>query len=143
MILSPSPVNIKNTIRLCHFFPTMIDFFFLFFVALLTFLPPLFSLLAVMDKDLSSAKALYEQMQQEGIHIDELSLKRLAVLYRNAQELVPFSEPPVSHTHRHTSSGFIIDNENNKKNQTLITPCCLKTLQSKRTGLEAFILECR
>lgn len=71
-----------------------------------------------MDKDLSSAKALYEQMQQEGIHIDELSLKRLAVLYRDAQELVPFSEPPVSHTQRHTSPGFITDNENNKKSNS-------------------------
>uniref|UniRef100_A0AAQ5YEK7 PROP1-like PPR domain-containing protein n=1 Tax=Amphiprion ocellaris TaxID=80972 RepID=A0AAQ5YEK7_AMPOC len=48
-----------------------------------------------LDKDLTSAKALYEQMQKEGIVVDELSLKRLAVLYRNAGETAPFPEPPV------------------------------------------------
>lgn len=52
-----------------------------------------------MDKDLSSAKALYEQMQTEGVLADELSLKRLAVLYRNHGETAPFPEPPVSHAH--------------------------------------------
>ncbi|XP_045925978.1 leucine-rich PPR motif-containing protein, mitochondrial [Micropterus dolomieu] len=50
----------------------------------------------VLDKDLSSAKALYEQMQKEGIVVDELSLKRMAVLYRDAGETVPFPEPPES-----------------------------------------------
>merc|ERR1712098_895839 len=49
----------------------------------------------VLDKDLSSAKALYEQMQKEGT-VDELSLKRLAVLYRDAGETLPFTEPPES-----------------------------------------------
>ncbi|XP_011601434.2 leucine-rich PPR motif-containing protein, mitochondrial [Takifugu rubripes] len=49
-----------------------------------------------MDKDLSSAKALYEQMQKEGVPADELSLKRLAVLYRNQGETAPFPEPPES-----------------------------------------------
>uniref|UniRef100_A0AAQ6AE64 PROP1-like PPR domain-containing protein n=1 Tax=Amphiprion ocellaris TaxID=80972 RepID=A0AAQ6AE64_AMPOC len=49
----------------------------------------------ILDKDLTSAKALYEQMQKEGIVVDELSLKRLAVLYRNAGETAPFPEPPV------------------------------------------------
>lgn len=53
--------------------------------------------LAVLNKDLSSAKALYEQMQTEGILVDDLSLKRLAVLYRNGGETAPFPEPPVSH----------------------------------------------
>uniref|UniRef100_A0A3P8RUY1 PROP1-like PPR domain-containing protein n=1 Tax=Amphiprion percula TaxID=161767 RepID=A0A3P8RUY1_AMPPE len=48
----------------------------------------------ILDKDLTSAKALYEQMQKEGIVVDELSLKRLAVLYRNAGETAPFPEPP-------------------------------------------------
>uniref|UniRef100_UPI0037E7B2E4 leucine-rich PPR motif-containing protein, mitochondrial n=1 Tax=Semicossyphus pulcher TaxID=241346 RepID=UPI0037E7B2E4 len=48
----------------------------------------------VLDKDLPAAKALYEQMQKEGTVIDELSLKRLAVLYRNAGEEAPFPEPP-------------------------------------------------
>ncbi|XP_056147567.1 leucine-rich PPR motif-containing protein, mitochondrial [Lampris incognitus] len=49
-----------------------------------------------LDKDLASAKALYEQMQNEGIEVNELTLKRLAMLYRNAGEVVPFSEPPES-----------------------------------------------
>uniref|UniRef100_A0A8C6WJV4 Leucine rich pentatricopeptide repeat containing n=1 Tax=Neogobius melanostomus TaxID=47308 RepID=A0A8C6WJV4_9GOBI len=46
-------------------------------------------------KDLESAKALYEQMQKEGVEVDELSLKRLASLYCQAGETVPFIEPPV------------------------------------------------
>ncbi|XP_049456394.1 leucine-rich PPR motif-containing protein, mitochondrial [Epinephelus fuscoguttatus] len=50
----------------------------------------------VLDKDLPSAKALYEEMQKEGIEVDELSLKRLAGLYRDAGETVPFTEPPES-----------------------------------------------
>nr|XP_020455637.1 leucine-rich PPR motif-containing protein, mitochondrial [Monopterus albus] len=50
----------------------------------------------VLDKDLSSAKALHEQMEKEGVAVDELSLKRLAVLYRSAGELAPFPEPPES-----------------------------------------------
>uniref|UniRef100_A0A1A7XIN2 Leucine-rich PPR-motif containing n=1 Tax=Iconisemion striatum TaxID=60296 RepID=A0A1A7XIN2_9TELE len=48
------------------------------------------------DKDLASAKALYRKMQDEGIVVGELSLKRLAALYREAGEPVPFSEPPES-----------------------------------------------
>uniref|UniRef100_A0AAR2JM86 Leucine-rich PPR motif-containing protein, mitochondrial n=1 Tax=Pygocentrus nattereri TaxID=42514 RepID=A0AAR2JM86_PYGNA len=48
-----------------------------------------------LDKDLSSAKALYEQVQAEGLQLDELSLKRLASLYRDAGETVPFEEPPI------------------------------------------------
>uniref|UniRef100_A0AAQ5Y857 PROP1-like PPR domain-containing protein n=1 Tax=Amphiprion ocellaris TaxID=80972 RepID=A0AAQ5Y857_AMPOC len=56
----------------------------------------------ILDKDLTSAKALYEQMQKEGIVVDELSLKRLAVLYRNAGETAPFPEPPVSLTNTQT-----------------------------------------
>uniref|UniRef100_A0A671Y9L4 Leucine rich pentatricopeptide repeat containing n=1 Tax=Sparus aurata TaxID=8175 RepID=A0A671Y9L4_SPAAU len=58
----------------------------------------------IVDKDLSSAKALYEQMQKEGIAADELSLKRLAVLLRNQGETVPFTEPPVSLTHTRSST---------------------------------------
>ncbi|KAK9541331.1 hypothetical protein VZT92_001384 [Zoarces viviparus] len=50
----------------------------------------------VMDKDLSSAKALHEQIQKEGVVIDELSLKRLAVLYHTEGETAPFTEPPES-----------------------------------------------
>ncbi|PWA25954.1 hypothetical protein CCH79_00001841 [Gambusia affinis] len=49
-----------------------------------------------LDKDLPSAKALYEQMQREGVVADDLLLKRLAVLYREAGETAPFPEPPVS-----------------------------------------------
>ncbi|XP_034537185.1 LOW QUALITY PROTEIN: leucine-rich PPR motif-containing protein, mitochondrial [Notolabrus celidotus] len=57
----------------------------------------------VLDKDLPGAKALYEQMQKEGMVVDELSLKRLAVLYRSAGETAPFSEPPESFKFMQTS----------------------------------------
>uniref|UniRef100_A0A8C4T6K7 Leucine rich pentatricopeptide repeat containing n=1 Tax=Erpetoichthys calabaricus TaxID=27687 RepID=A0A8C4T6K7_ERPCA len=43
-----------------------------------------------------SAKELYEKMLKENVKTDELCLKRLAVLLRNAGEPVPFTEPPVS-----------------------------------------------
>uniref|UniRef100_A0AAR2KEX8 PROP1-like PPR domain-containing protein n=1 Tax=Pygocentrus nattereri TaxID=42514 RepID=A0AAR2KEX8_PYGNA len=64
-----------------------------------------------LDKDLSSAKALYEQVQAEGLQLDELSLKRLASLYRDAGETVPFEEPPVNaahcpHTHNRVVSPY-------------------------------------
>lgn len=59
--------------------------------------------LSGMDKDLTSAKALYQQIQDEGLQINELSLKRLALLYKNAGEAVPFEEPPVNIT-RHSMS---------------------------------------
>ncbi|XP_054885864.1 leucine-rich PPR motif-containing protein, mitochondrial [Poeciliopsis prolifica] len=49
-----------------------------------------------LDKDLQSAKALYEQNQREGVVINDLFLKRLAVLYREAGETPPFPEPPES-----------------------------------------------
>ncbi|XP_077093418.1 leucine-rich PPR motif-containing protein, mitochondrial [Siphateles boraxobius] len=49
-----------------------------------------------LDKDLSSAKALYERMQAEGVKAEELTLKRLAVLYTEAGETLPFQEPPES-----------------------------------------------
>lgn len=51
---------------------------------------------AGLDKDLPSAKVLYEQMQEKGVLVDELSLKRLAVLYSTQGESAPFPEPPVS-----------------------------------------------
>ncbi|XP_076830814.1 leucine-rich PPR motif-containing protein, mitochondrial [Brachyhypopomus gauderio] len=50
------------------------------------------------DKDLESAKSLYQRMQQEEVQINELSLKRLAQLYKQADEAVPFEEPPESFT---------------------------------------------
>lgn len=53
------------------------------------------SLSTGLDKDFSSAKALYERMQAEGVKADELTLKRLALLYKEAGETVPFEEPPV------------------------------------------------
>ncbi|XP_067092974.1 leucine-rich PPR motif-containing protein, mitochondrial [Osmerus mordax] len=49
------------------------------------------------DKDLEQAKALYLQMQQEGVEVNQLSLKRLAEMYRNAGETPPFTEPPESY----------------------------------------------
>ncbi|XP_056326480.1 leucine-rich PPR motif-containing protein, mitochondrial [Danio aesculapii] len=49
-----------------------------------------------LDKDLASAKALYERMRVEGVKIDELTLKRLAKLYRDSGETVPFEEPAES-----------------------------------------------
>lgn len=117
-ILHPSPVNI--TYSIIHILISAVIFFFFshkcshsnhnithwgFFCSVCWhFLSPS-SELAVLDKDLSSAKALYEQMQKEGTIVDELSLKRLAVLYRNEGETVPFPEPPVSHTH---SSAILI-----------------------------------
>ncbi|KAK1791516.1 hypothetical protein P4O66_013518 [Electrophorus voltai] len=47
-----------------------------------------------MDKNLEEAKALYRRMQAEGLQMNELSLKRLAQLYKKAGEPVPFEEPP-------------------------------------------------
>uniref|UniRef100_A0A8D3E8I7 Leucine rich pentatricopeptide repeat containing n=1 Tax=Scophthalmus maximus TaxID=52904 RepID=A0A8D3E8I7_SCOMX len=57
------------------------------------FLPLSTSDVADLDNDLVSAKALHEQMQKEGMVMDNVSLKRLAVLYRNAGETAPFPEP--------------------------------------------------
>uniref|UniRef100_A0A8D3DLY9 Leucine rich pentatricopeptide repeat containing n=1 Tax=Scophthalmus maximus TaxID=52904 RepID=A0A8D3DLY9_SCOMX len=51
-----------------------------------------FYLMKYLDNDLVSAKALHEQMQKEGMVMDNVSLKRLAVLYRNAGETAPFPE---------------------------------------------------
>uniref|UniRef100_A0A5S6N1F4 Leucine-rich PPR motif-containing protein, mitochondrial n=1 Tax=Xenopus tropicalis TaxID=8364 RepID=A0A5S6N1F4_XENTR len=48
------------------------------------------------NKDATAATALYEKMKSESVSPDELFLKRLAVLLREAGEPVPFSEPPVS-----------------------------------------------
>ncbi|XP_023603066.1 leucine-rich PPR motif-containing protein, mitochondrial isoform X1 [Myotis lucifugus] len=48
------------------------------------------------DKDVSSAKALYENLTAKKIKLDDLFLKRYAVLLKNAGEPVPFPEPPES-----------------------------------------------
>uniref|UniRef100_A0A7N6FCE8 PROP1-like PPR domain-containing protein n=1 Tax=Anabas testudineus TaxID=64144 RepID=A0A7N6FCE8_ANATE len=69
--------------------------------------------LSGLDKDLSAAKALHEQMQKEGIVADELSLKRLAVLYRNAGEPVPFIEPQVTEYWKKKNSSHYNKNLNN------------------------------
>nr|XP_005296166.1 leucine-rich PPR motif-containing protein, mitochondrial [Chrysemys picta bellii] len=50
----------------------------------------------VLDKDVVSAKTLFEKMKAENIHADEIFLKRLAVLLKDAGEAVPFTEPPES-----------------------------------------------
>lgn len=51
---------------------------------------------SVLDNDVSSAKALYENLTAKNIKLDDLFLKRYAVLLKNAGESVPFAEPPVS-----------------------------------------------
>ncbi|XP_010790169.1 leucine-rich PPR motif-containing protein, mitochondrial-like [Notothenia coriiceps] len=61
----------------------------------------------VTDKDFSSAKALYEEWLKSGGEIDKLSLKRLAVMYRESGEEVPFEEPPVSLTHTYIQLNVI------------------------------------
>ncbi|ELW47293.1 Leucine-rich PPR motif-containing protein, mitochondrial [Tupaia chinensis] len=50
----------------------------------------------VLDKDVPSAKALYENLTARNIKLNDLSLKRYAVLLKNAGEPVPFTEPPES-----------------------------------------------
>ncbi|KAM4771378.1 leucine-rich PPR motif-containing protein, mitochondrial [Rhinophrynus dorsalis] len=49
-----------------------------------------------LDKDVDAASALYEKMKAEKLNPDELFLKRLAVLLRDAGKPVPFPEPPES-----------------------------------------------
>ncbi|XP_051868901.1 leucine-rich PPR motif-containing protein, mitochondrial [Pristis pectinata] len=49
-----------------------------------------------LDNDVVSANALYEKVKEEKIVPDELFLKRLAVLLKNAGEPVSFTEPPES-----------------------------------------------
>ncbi|KAF0871566.1 LPPRC protein, partial [Crocuta crocuta] len=50
----------------------------------------------VLDKDAASAKALYENLTARNIKLNDLFLKRYAVLLKNVGEPVPFTEPPVS-----------------------------------------------
>uniref|UniRef100_T1DMM3 Leucine-rich PPR motif-containing protein, mitochondrial-like protein n=1 Tax=Crotalus horridus TaxID=35024 RepID=T1DMM3_CROHD len=49
-----------------------------------------------LEKDVVSCKALYEEMKAKNIDINELSLKRLAVLLKEYGQPVPFTEPPES-----------------------------------------------
>uniref|UniRef100_A0A8C0LR47 Leucine rich pentatricopeptide repeat containing n=1 Tax=Canis lupus dingo TaxID=286419 RepID=A0A8C0LR47_CANLU len=48
----------------------------------------------VLDKDAVSAKVLYENLIARNIKLNDLLLKRYAVLLKNAGEPVPFTEPP-------------------------------------------------
>ncbi|KAM4803832.1 leucine-rich PPR motif-containing protein, mitochondrial [Urocitellus parryii] len=50
----------------------------------------------VLDKDVASAKALYERLTAKNIKLNDLFLKRYAVLLKHAGEPVPFTEPPES-----------------------------------------------
>lgn len=50
----------------------------------------------VLNKDVASAKALYEHLAAKNLKLDALFLKRYASLLKNVGEPVPFTEPPVS-----------------------------------------------
>ncbi|KAK7821573.1 hypothetical protein U0070_014453 [Myodes glareolus] len=49
-----------------------------------------------LDKDVTSAKALYEHLTAKNVELDDLFLKRYATLLKDVGEPVPFTEPPVS-----------------------------------------------
>lgn len=51
---------------------------------------------SVLDKDVASAKALYEHLTAKNLKLDDLFLKRYASLLKDVGEPVPFTEPPVS-----------------------------------------------
>ncbi|XP_057597000.1 leucine-rich PPR motif-containing protein, mitochondrial isoform X2 [Hippopotamus amphibius kiboko] len=50
----------------------------------------------VLDSDVASAKALYENLAAKDVKLNDLFLKRYAVLLKKAGESVPFTEPPES-----------------------------------------------
>lgn len=50
----------------------------------------------VLDKDVASAKELYEHLTAKNMPLDELFLKRYATLLKEVGEPVPFTEPPAS-----------------------------------------------
>lgn len=50
----------------------------------------------VLDKDVASARALYEYLTAKNEKLDELFLKRYATLLKEVGEPVPFAEPPES-----------------------------------------------
>lgn len=50
----------------------------------------------VLDNDLPSAKMLYEHLTAKNLKLNNLFLKRYALLLKNAGEPVPFTEPPES-----------------------------------------------
>ncbi|XP_040849102.1 leucine-rich PPR motif-containing protein, mitochondrial [Ochotona curzoniae] len=47
-----------------------------------------------LDKDVASAKALYEHLTAQNVPLNDMFLKRYAVLLKDAGEPVPFTEPP-------------------------------------------------
>ncbi|XP_057622765.1 leucine-rich PPR motif-containing protein, mitochondrial [Chionomys nivalis] len=49
-----------------------------------------------LDKDVTSAKALYEHLTAKNVELDDLFLKRYATLLKDVGEPVPFTEPPES-----------------------------------------------
>lgn len=51
---------------------------------------------SALDKDVTSAKALYEHLTAKNVELDDLFLKRYATLLKDVGEPVPFTEPPVS-----------------------------------------------
>ncbi|KAG8123199.1 hypothetical protein E2320_018559 [Naja naja] len=51
-----------------------------------------------LEKDVVSCKAVYEKMKAKNVGLNELSLKRLAVLLKQYGQPVPFTEPPESFT---------------------------------------------
>ena len=59
---------------------------------------------SVSDKDVASAKALYEHLTAKNLKLDDLFLKRYASLLKEVGEPVPFTEPPVSMTDSRTES---------------------------------------
>ncbi|XP_048208975.1 leucine-rich PPR motif-containing protein, mitochondrial isoform X2 [Perognathus longimembris pacificus] len=50
----------------------------------------------VLDKDVASAKALYKQLTAKNTKLNDLFLKRYALVLKDAGEPVPFTEPPES-----------------------------------------------
>ncbi|XP_012659501.2 leucine-rich PPR motif-containing protein, mitochondrial [Otolemur garnettii] len=50
----------------------------------------------VVNKDVTSAKALYEHLTAKNMKLNDLFLKRYAVLLKDAGEPLPFTEPPES-----------------------------------------------
>ncbi|XP_008590331.1 PREDICTED: leucine-rich PPR motif-containing protein, mitochondrial-like, partial [Galeopterus variegatus] len=50
----------------------------------------------VLDKDVTSAKALYEHLTAKNVKLNDLFLKRYAFLLKDVGESVPFTEPPES-----------------------------------------------
>lgn len=59
-------------------------------------LSPLTPSPSALDKDVASAKALYEYLTAKNLKLNDLFLKRYASLLKDVGEPVPFPEPPVS-----------------------------------------------